>query len=964
MRALLRAAQRGLRRQGQGRAERDGGADGLRYRRTVFDATREAVVDAVRSPRTFNLLNRTVGTQFHKAWKSPQFRPVYDAVQDFLSDAQAFAYRASGKAPTLLPRLNGLRDVVQHLMPRTPDGRRVSRADTQAAATALFDGRIEDKLFSDADLRKRGLTDVQISLYREARAAVDASLDDVAAAVMGRIAGDHVGEQVLSRMKDDPAQAHAIVSRALAEIAAAEQKARDAALAEQKAAGDAAYEKAKGEALAAGKSAARAEVLAEKARDKAESAVDIPKLKATAAADLVKAEWDRIRSLKEKGYAPLMRFGDYFVRVTEKDARGREKVLARVHFETRREANIAERELRATYPDADVQLGVLAKEDSSMFDGLTPETLELFGDAIGLPAGPRSQAFQEYLQTAVANRSALKRMIHARKIAGYSADAERVLASFIISNGRYAARQYNLPRANEAWANIPEHMGDVRDEAAGLIQYVNNPRDEAAGVRSLLFAHFLGGSVASAITNMTQPVMMTLPYLSSIVGPVKAAQLLTRAVAITAGGVDRIADPGLRAAMQRAVADGVVAPQEIHQLYAEAIRNGLTDNRVVGRWLRSAATVWGAMFSVSEQINRRLTFAAGYMAAKGRGDSDAQAAAFAERAVQGTQGVYNKGNRPNWARGAVGATVFTFKQYSIAYMEFLSRLPRREKAMALGILALAAGIQGLPFAGDLDDGLDTLMQAFGYDWSTEEKKREFLRRWLSPGLADFAQYGLSTTGLPIDFQARLGLGNLVPGTELFKRSSTDRTRDVLEITGPAGSVVQQWMRAWDAFANTALAEGAVVSGGARALKEVLPVAVGNAMKAADMAGGYALDYRGRRVAPTTTGDAVSKAIGFQPASLAQQGRDARIAQERIALAKEERATVSDLFARSRVEKDPELAMRARQRMANWNRRNPESRITVDAAQIRQRVKAMLETRDERLIRSAPRTMRRDIAEQI
>ncbi|HMW41781.1 MAG TPA: N-6 DNA methylase [Plasticicumulans sp.] len=43
MRALLQAAQRGLRRQGQGRAERDGGADGLRYRRT---ATGNATLDA------------------------------------------------------------------------------------------------------------------------------------------------------------------------------------------------------------------------------------------------------------------------------------------------------------------------------------------------------------------------------------------------------------------------------------------------------------------------------------------------------------------------------------------------------------------------------------------------------------------------------------------------------------------------------------------------------------------------------------------------------------------------------------------------------------------------------------------------------------------------------------------------------------------------------------------------------
>ena len=117
---------------------------------------------------------------------------------------------------------------------------------------------------------------------------------------------------------------------------------------------------------------------------------------------------------------------------------------------------------------------------------------------------------------------------------------------------------------------------------------------------------------------------------------------------------------------------------------------------------------WGGFFSLAEQFNRRATFAAAYQLAQERQMADPFE--FASEAVSATQGVYNRGNRPQWARGPVGATVMTFKQFSISYLEFLSRLPRREKAIALGVLMVAAGLEGLPFADDLDDLIDTIMQ--------------------------------------------------------------------------------------------------------------------------------------------------------------------------------------------------------------------------------------------------------------
>lgn len=99
---------------------------------------------------------------------------------------------------------------------------------------------------------------------------------------------------------------------------------------------------------------------------------------------------------------------------------------------------------------------------------------------------------------------------------------------------------------------------------------------------------------------------------------------------------------------------------------------------------------------MAEQFNRRVTFIAAYRTAVAQGMADPDE--FARKAISETQGVYNKGNKPAWARGAVGSTLFTFKQYSIAYVEMLSRMaksgPEGKKAalLALAVLFLLSGL--------------------------------------------------------------------------------------------------------------------------------------------------------------------------------------------------------------------------------------------------------------------------------
>ncbi|WP_166882743.1 PLxRFG domain-containing protein, partial [Massilia mucilaginosa] len=103
---------------------------------------------------------------------------------------------------------------------------------------------------------------------------------------------------------------------------------------------------------------------------------------------------------------------------------------------------------------------------------------------------------QTYLKLAKNNRSSMKRMIQRKGIAGFSEDAGRVLAGFIYSNARLTAGNAHLGEIDEAITEIPKQQGELTDAAMQLREHIRNP-EAGAPLGGLMFAQFLGGSVAS-----------------------------------------------------------------------------------------------------------------------------------------------------------------------------------------------------------------------------------------------------------------------------------------------------------------------------------------------------------------------------------------------------------------------------------------------------------------------------------
>ena len=929
------------------------------------------------SPGKVSWWHKTVGTMYNLAERSPQFKRVFDGVQNFINDVSYYATEAADLAPNILPKLETWKDIGKSPLSaedtkaisapifegtltwaRDEQGKpiKIEALEAQAATLtpeqkaqrllrndkvsdqvlkmwqglpldqyeSIIEGKYEREMlkagvvWTDAELRAMfNLTDKQIPLYREFRKATDKSLTNLAISDMLRFGGKDV-EPIRNRVltTDNVVQAGDMLRDYLLEMSDMDP--------------------------------ARKDVLLDTANKMVEKS-------------------EKAKDLIERGYAPLSRYGQFTLDVVSSDG---ERVYFGM-FESKMDAARMARKMELEYPDATITRGTVSDEEYKLFAGVSPETLELFGDMLGLEAqgdSAASKAFQTYLKLAKSNRSSMKRMIQRKGIAGFSEDSGRVLAGFVYSNARQTASNLHMGEMTDAANEVAKTQGELKDQAVRLVDYVKNPREEAQTFRGLLFAQYIGGSVASAMVNMTQPFTMTFPWLSQYTSVADASKQM--ASAMKDANRKHTGDTRLDAALKRAEEDGTVSPQEVHQLMQQsqgrgALRSG--DGTKAGDAMAAANNAlsrfslgWGKLFSLAEQFNRRATFIAAYRTAVAKGIDAPEA--FARKAIAETQGIYNKGNKPNWARGAVGSTLFTFKQYSIAYVEMLHRMatqggPEGKKAamLALAVLFLMSGAGGMPGGDDLDDLISGIMQRLGYNYDSKTKRQEFFASIVGEGGAQFLERGVSgLPGVPLDVSGRLGMGNLIPGTGLLVKK-IDHTRDLAEIAGPGGDFVK---RGFDA-AGKVLDGNVFGANGAAAT--VAPKAIQNLYQSYDMANmGMYRDAKGMKVLDTGAADSVLKAIGFQPNDV-KKVQDASFETQRmIGLNKLRETEIANRWALGIFEKDSDKVKAAREELAQWNATNPESPIRINFKQILQRVQKMNQTKAERITATAPKEIRADV----
>ena len=950
-------------------------------------------------PGKLSWWHKTIGTMYNLAQRNPYFKPVFENTEKFINDVSFYAAKASEFAPKLLPQLDSIRDITksaigakdndaiskpifegtllwgrdlngkavlvddwrkkvmakskQDRLQMLKDANRITPAQLQQLATLnniqanrFINGIIDEEVnaglvWTDSELRSKfDLSDEQIGLYREFRAATDKSLDSLTRSDMLKQLGKD-GQDIEAAVMEAGTLREAVYN--------IEQHINDLIQASPK-------------------------------KEKA--------LKQTLKG--IKESQYRTNKLMDDGYAPLSRFGQYTVDVVDKD--GNREYFGM--FESAYEARKMKAEMDALYGNDDdftVTQGALSNEEFKLFAGVTPETAELFGEMMGLDAtGDKAadEAFQEYLRRTKNNRSAMKRLMHRKGVKGYSEDVGRVLASFIYSNARHTSAALNMGNIDRSISEIPKGEGQLKDAAVKLAEYIKNPQEEGQLIRGWMFAQYLGGSVASAAVNLTQPIAVSFPYLSQFGGAVKAAKELSRSSSDWAKSLrNRNNDhfeADLQEAIERAEADGTLSPQEVHNLLKQAsgknpLRAGdgtkVGDARAAaGNAISRVSLAWGTLFSAAEQVNRRVTFVAAYRMAKDQGMSNP--AEFATKSIKETQFVYNKASRMRWGRGAVGGTLMTFKTYTVSYMELMHRLwtqgekgsPERKQGrqavgIMIGTLLLLGGAGGLPFMEDAEDLIDGIGQIMGYNFSSKKVRQEFLDEWVGEFAGDFIDGGISSvSGSPTDVSGRLGLGNLIPGTGVFKER-TSNTRDALELLGPAGDFVGRV-----ASGSRSIAKG-VANLDDNELKkgalEFTPVAVRNAIKGADMAtSGIYKDTKGYKVADVSPIDAAFKGLGFQPRDISKIQEANYLGQSATSYYNLRASSIRALWAAGVVEGNQAKVADARAAVKDWNAKNPDQKIIIKPSDIARRVREMRMDKVDRVIKRAPRTARSGVAQEL
>lgn len=854
------------------------------------------------------LIRRNTNTPYHVAKQNPDFKKFDNLVQQRIAYVTYEASNAVDLVPEILDK---------HLIVGQ------NKKDIEAVSKVIFDGTMNDIVYGDTELRSKGLNDKQIDLYRRVRQAIDESVEKMAIDVLANSAKGTglISLDEILRIKE------AVLANGgnIAMFNNAMQQAVNAKIQAMQQAGII-------DAAKATKLTTMFDKVAEQ-MDKVE---------------------DRVYDLQDKGYAPLMRFGSYAVAV--EDNQGDLVLYELYESEKAQQDAIFDLKKDPRFAGMKINENVLNPNDYQQFTnkGLNPETVMLFANELGLSSDEANQA---YLKVAIAQQSALKRLIHRKKVAGFSEDLPRVLSAFVMSNARHSARMLYNGDIEKSIQGIKD--GNLRGEAQKVFENMENPQEEFSSMRSLLFHWSMGFSPAFGLVNMTQLSVQTIPELTMYGGARLAHKEvvygLARAVAsLKPGGkefVDRL--PGyMKANYERMRKEGHLDPQNAWLLQGlERGKAGIASG-ALGGWSQIA----GIPAEITETINRRATMYAALKIANKLGAAKLKAKGFdsaydfAVDVIRATQGTYNKGNRVGLARangplGRFGPLIMVFKQYAINLIEQQYRMLKAGEfkafATSQAYMWFFAGMMGLIGADDLKDILETIFFKLGVAvnvnrWTQERFINAFGKEWGNE-LYQIFMYGPLSTVSPVDIHGRTSAGNILPATGiLHPANAKDQKAEATEALG----VSMSWMS--DMFdAGGLMMQGhyrdAMVTGAPRYIRDTIQsveIATTGEMR----------DKQGRKVMDMTPKDAAAKALQFNPNSNAHRGREAMLNYQDKKVIEKVQSDFSIYLAEAIATNDQPAQDKVYAEIDQWNQRN-EKQYEMDKAKITKSAKKRAEKKD-------------------
>jgi hypothetical protein len=541
------------------------------------------------------------------------------------------------------------------------------------------------------------------------------------------------------------------------------------------------------------------------------------------------------------------------------------------------------------------------------------------------------------------------------------------------------------------------------NEASRTVQFLNENKDvsssnfESGAVASQLRSYTsmvqLGGSIATAILNIVGIYTNGLPYLATYNERNGFGGGFGAGAAITQYHLAfrQVGASGLNPAANRAEFYGDMSDADLKRyglerheadFIAREIREGsmipAQTNALVntsrGRFnspmLRRIIERWMSPFNVSEQAGRRSLGLAAYRleferqteAGKSRQDAADAARRFAVETLDVTMGEYSVLNRPPAWRGGPQSFLYMYKVYPTTAIQLLANMDRKGQLAMIAALMILSGFQGLPFAEDLEDVIDTIAQALGLQVSSVRFEATKLIESVFPGASLPFMQGWLGMFMPIDVGTRTSLGNVIPGTGSLL-AGADVAREIQDVAGPMPAAMLQSAKTVYNALRMPFSDQVTLPDVLRSAPVTMLRATGDTLAFADT--GMLIDKRGYNVA----GDAnlasyAARITGFQPPSLSQQYGAVRVANRITDYQRDVVGSYRTAWVKAKMAGDDKTARNIEAAVREWNNTAGGSALRINnfVGGSQRALREAKRPAGERALRTVPTTNREDIAQ--
>ncbi len=730
---------------------------------------------------------------------------------------------------------------------------------------------------------------------------------------------------------------------------------------------------------------------------------------------------------QNEGYLPFFRKGKYVVNVITPPATedAAPEVAESQFFESKSEARAYAQSLRDRGVPSD-QINEFKRTDfekflygmtgrgpiNAFFDKLKPQLDALKPDP-SLPASAyaaeeaRIQQFKDKIHemslALFPETSVRKNLVASRKgTEGYMRDTLKVFANM---SDRYATQIARVKYSGEidyAFSQVREKIkrlspddnekaSNITEELLDRVYRINSMpglMDKYANYANQLgFTWFLGLNPASALVNITQVPVVTMPFLGARYNAASAITEITRAYSTVAkfdnyftnGTISERLDD-LVLLDEKALKDGygmtrdevlmlreldllgrLRSGMQIYDVNSVAARGGAYQGSV-SNYIHNFQKASGYMFQKAELINREVTALAAYRLARkkaSRGSdkpmSFEDAWKFAGKAIEQTQGAYAREQAPSIFLNPAMRVALMFKKFPMhmaaVYVRMFkdmydSNLDPAERSVArrqftgmMGVMGIMAGVTGMPFYYILRDTMNMLLGDEDDPYSFDLEFRKFLIEQLGEQAGNMMYRGvLGESGLDVGSRISYEASYLLGGTEQLpfiggilglrdvRRGDTaeDAFKNIMvEMLGAGAGIVTGIFRGYED-----IKKGDVLRG----IERMSPSFIRNPMKAGRFATEGVLTSRGDPIIEDiTTRELIFQALGLTPQRLSSQYMINNQIKDLEAEIKTRRQSLMDQYFKAKNAGDTDLMQEIRFEMDQFNQANPQKglRITPD-----------------------------------